>query len=446
MKIGDLRNINEPVFYVTNDVGRGIGLESLLPNYHIICLDDHPLVDYLKKAGVSVFCLERELGKKNILARTTGNILAQPSTLTFIKEKAAGETPLILFFKPQKKIETLAREHKFFLVGNLVEINRRFEDKVAFFEFCQKKGIKTIPGEIAELNALSFKEMGQRYGKVLVLQFGRGWAGNTTFFIKTEEELEKLKRDYGQLRVKVGRLIEGITLLNNAVVLGDEVLVSRPALQIKPHPFLTVAPGGTSGRQWPAPIDSRKEEKIKEITQRVGQLMAKEGYRGFFGLDFLIDEISGEIFVSENNARLTASVPFYTKLELKANVFPLLGYHLLSFLAHPCLTEKWEAPFLEGSEIVLRNTSGVAVKVHKPPTSGLYSFPFVFKEENYFLLTQNKDEFWLMTAAEGRRVNPEIELAKINTLERVCNEKGELAEKYFRLVEQIKGELELEEC
>ncbi len=81
-----LKQIKEPIFYVTNDVGRGVGLENLLPNFHIICLDDHPLVDILTRAGISVFCLERVVGKKNFLLRNAGMILARPEVLSFIKE------------------------------------------------------------------------------------------------------------------------------------------------------------------------------------------------------------------------------------------------------------------------------------------------------------------------------------------------------------------------
>lgn len=441
-----MKKIIEPIFYVTNDVGRGIGLENLLPNYHIVCLDDHPLIDILQRNGVSVFCLERSVGKKNVLARVSGNILAQPAALAFIKEKAGGKTPQILFFKPQKKIEILAREHHFNLLGNSVELNRLFEDKVAFFEFCQKRGIQTVPGEIVDLGSLDFEEMVRRFGEILAIQFGRGWAGSSTFFIKSEGELGRLKENFGSLRVKIGRFVKGITILNNAVVLGNNVLVGRPALQIKSHPLLTAAPAGTGGRRWPAPLTAEQEKEIKTITEKIGQLMAQEGYRGFFGLDFLIDEASGEIFVSENNARLTASVPFYTKRELAIEAFPLLAYHVLSFMEPEVKVGDWEAPAVEGSEVVLRNTTGSAVAILEALPTGVYRSPLELIKEDYFLSGNNQDEFWLTTAAEDRQVNPEIEMARLNTAERVGNEKGELTEKYLQLVGKIRDELEFQKC
>jgi biotin carboxylase len=222
-------------------------------------------------------------------------------------------------------------------------------------------------------------------------------------------------------------------------------LVSQPALQIKSHPLLTSAPGGTGGRQWPAGITAEQEEKIEEMTQKIGKLMADEGYRGFFGLDFLIEDDSGEIFVSENNARLTASVPFYTKQELALGAFPLLGYHLLSFLETPA-EEEWQAPKVEGSEIVLRNTAGSLRQIRQTLPPGIYRFPLEFEEKAYFLPSGVKGKFWLTAAAEGRRLNPEIELARINVAEAVCNARGELKAAYLDLAEQVRKKLPLQAC
>lgn len=443
-----LADINEPIFYVTNDVARGIGLERLLPDYHLVCLDDHPLVDILSSQGVSVFCLERALEKKNALFRSSSTVLSHPLTLSFIKQKSQGRPPRILFFKPQKKLEVLAQKQGFKLLGNGIEINRRFEDKVLFFELCQREKIPVPEGEVLALAQADFKTLADRYGPKLVVQFGRGWAGNSTFFVRNQKELEKLKKEYGKLKVRICRLVEGKTILNNGVVFGAQVLIGPPGLQIKAQPPLAPHPGATAGRQWPANLDEEQKQKIKTISQQVGNLMAQKGYQGFFGLDFLIEEKTQEIFLSENNARLTASVPFYTKLELKAGAFPLLGYHLLAFENKGEKSERvnYSLDSLSGSEIVIRNCRSKPVRVKQALPTGIYRLPLEFKKSAYFLDTQAKDEFWLQTAAVSRVVNPEIELAKINTHSLVCQENGELKKEYQFLAEKILAEIKLEEC
>jgi len=447
MDINILKNLRQPIFYVTNDVGKGIGLEDVLPNYHIICLDDHPLVNILQNRGISVFCLERALGSKNIIFRSSGIILDHPAVLSFIREKTKSSRPNILFFKPQKKIGIIAKRENFNLLGNSTEISRFFEDKIEFFKLCQKEGLPIHEGEITTLSQSNFTAIVKKYGEVLVIQFGRGWAGNSTFFISTEEELQDLKKRFGQIQVKVGRFIEGRTILNNAVIFANYTLISEPALQIKANKILSSTQAATGGRQWPAGLDSSQKEEVKRITLKVADLMRDKGYRGFFGLDFLLEKGTGKIFLSEDNARLTASVPFYTKLELRAKVFPLLGYHILSFLSSGKMDQiDLEQASISGGEIVARNTFDTKVKVGGDLGTGIYGKEFVFKTESPYLNSEGVGDFWLETVARGRIVNPEIEIAKINTNTPVCDSEGNLKEDYLELIKMIKEGLKLEKC
>ncbi|PIV01287.1 hypothetical protein COS54_01335 [Candidatus Shapirobacteria bacterium CG03_land_8_20_14_0_80_39_12] len=441
-----LEIIKEPVFYVTNNVGRGIGLENLLPNFHIVCLDDHPLVDILKKKGISVFCLERAVGKRNFLLRNAGMILSSPEVLSFIKEKAKRERPNILFFKPQKKIEILAQKYGFNLLGNLVEVNRIFEDKVEFFEICQKKGIKTSAGEIIVLSKIVFKEKMAEYSLPLVIQFGRGWAGNTTFFIREESDLLTLQRKYGQKEVKLSRFIKGITLLNNAVIYQNKILAGNPAIQIKANRWLTSAEGGTGGRSWPIELTNKETRQIGKITSQVGEVMMEKKYRGFFGLDFLLSE-DGEVFLSEDNARLTASVPFFTKLEQKEGGFPLLGYHLLAFFPEKIIGDfAYRPSAVSGSEITVKNSRNIPLEITGEVKTGIYDSRLSFKKEAYFLESAGKDDLWLEPAARSRIVNPEIELCKIDTFDKVCDGEGNLLPEYQDLIEKIKERLKERLC
>ncbi|HUV71622.1 MAG TPA: hypothetical protein VMW25_01300 [Clostridia bacterium] len=442
-----LKQFKEPVFYITNDVERAIGLESLLPNYHLVCLDDHPLIDYLMETGVSVFCLERVLAKKNLLFRTSATVLAHPLTLSFIKEKAKGRKPRILFFKPQKKLEILAQRHGFKLLGNKAEVNRLFEDKVSFFKLCLKEKIKVLPGEVLKLSQADFGLLSQKYGLPFVIQFGRGWAGSSTFFIESPTEFKNLQEKFGQFKVRVSRFIKGKTVLNNAVIVKNQILLSSPALQIKANLPLAPHLGATAGRQWPAGLSFGQIKEINKISSQVGRIMARQGYQGFFGLDFLIEDKGGEIYLSENNARLTASVPFYTQLELKAGIFPLLGYHLLAFENEFCLpTPSYLAPELKGSEIVVRNCQPSPVKILKTLAPGIYSPKLEFKKESYFLETESQSLFWLKAAAQGRVVNPEIELFKINTWAEVCEKDGQLKKEYQQLSKRILEKIVWEKC
>lgn len=446
MRLDVLKKIKRPIFYVTNDPSRGVGLENILPNYHILCLDDHPLVEIMQKNGVSVFCLEKQLGKKNLLRRSSSEILGHPLVLSFIKEKSKGQTPNIIFFKPQKKIEIIAQKNNFKLIGNSSLINKVFEDKINFYKIVSQENLPLLSAEIAILRNLDFNLCLKKFGSPFVIQFGFGWAGSSTFFIDNKKHFFEIQKKFGQIKVKVSRFIKGITVLNNAVVLPNEILQSPPAVQIKSISSLTAMPGGTGGRQWPAGLPDDQIYQIKQITEHVGELMRKRGYLGFFGLDFLIDGQSNEVFLSENNARLTASASFYTQLELKNNQIPLLVCHLSAFLDQNLLKDlppQKETNKISGSEIIGRSIFPRPIKITQSLLTGVYNKDLRYKRESYFLDDAKEGEFWLNAAGEGRIVNPEIEMFKINTFDKVCDSKGELNNFFASIVKKICSKIKI---
>ena len=47
--------------------------------------------------------------------------------------------------------------------------------------------------------------------------------------------------------------------------------------------------------------------KARTYTQLFGDQLRKEGYKGYFELDFLIDQDNGEIYLGELNPRVTGA-------------------------------------------------------------------------------------------------------------------------------------------
>lgn len=445
MEIEKLKKITSPIFYITNDASRAIGLENILPNFHIVCLDDSPLVDSLINLGISVFCLEKETGKINFIKRNSGLILSHPKVLEFINKKAKGERPNLIFFKPQKRIEIIAERQNFNLIGNTVAISQMFEDKLSFFNICKKEKIDCIDGETGLLSGYSFSGLKNKYSLPFVIQLSQGWAGNSTFFINCEEEFSELQKTKNNHEVKILKFIDGITVLNNAAVFKDKVYFSKPALQIKSNSILSSLPAATGGRQWPVVLKPDQSEKINRITYRVGRIMSRNGYRGFFGLDFIIGSENGKVYLSENNARLTASSSLYTKLETEKNIFPLLGYHLLSFLPD-CVPENevdYNAPEIFGSEIVCRNNEQYNVKITENLCPGMYNADLSFIKESYFLDSDQNDVFWFTSAAKNRIVSPETEIFKTNFRSAACDKSGELFDDRKILLKSLKEKLKI---
>ncbi len=156
--------------------------------------------------------------------------------------------------------------------------------------------------------------------------------------------------------------------------------------------------------------------------------MVGQGYRGFFGLDFLIDR-RGQIFLSENNARLTASASFYSKVEIKEKRLPLMLFHVLSFFNKKGKT-KWGGGRIAGSEVVVRNASSKAVLVKKDFQPGIYAIEgrrLKYIRQAYDIEgAERENEFFLTAAAKGRIVNPEMEILRLDSFTRLLDKDGNL--------------------
>jgi hypothetical protein len=99
---------------------------------------------------------------------------------------------------------------------------------------------------------------------------------------------------------------------------------------------LTENPAATVGNDWKLPeqlISAEIRDNILNLVNMVGDSL-KENYafKGFFGLDIVVEYGSDQIYLIEVNPRQIASVPMHTKLQLTAGQLPLAAINLAAFL------------------------------------------------------------------------------------------------------------------
>jgi len=311
--------------------------------------------------SISSQFLNIKLDQKN-----SGRLLSHPKTIEFISQNSTktGHQIAIIPFKPSAKIDLICQKNNWLNIGNPSHLNRLLEDKIKFVQICQQNNIPTIPFSIDQFTQENFSKYQQLYGSKIFVQTRFGWAGNSSFFSDSWDEI-KNKIITGS-PVKFSPLLSGYSLLNNCCLIKSELIQSPPALQytgIKPftqNPFTTV------GRQWPCLAPDSIIEKIKSITQQFSQIIQKMNYRGFFGLDFLVS--GDQVFLLECNPRLTASFDFYTQIEFKQNLNPLFLFHLIEFLDidyqidFPQEQNRFYNDQIIGSEIVVKDSSNNTIK------------------------------------------------------------------------------------
>ncbi|MBI5452752.1 hypothetical protein HY945_04785 [Candidatus Gottesmanbacteria bacterium] len=416
MKSWQDRFSKKSIFYITPDVKRGIGLEGILPNYHIITTYGDPLIPVLRNQGANIFCLSEKISFDIQSFNNSGRLLENPLVAEYIRKNTL-DTPYIIVFKPSLKIDLICQRLGYRSLVNSRELNDKFEDKINFWQLTKRYFPKySIPGGIGILGKLNFADLKSQLELPLVIQFSHGWAGKTTFFVRDEKQFQILAGKYPLVKVKVTKYIDGFTVLNNACIYGDKVLISPPAIQINNIAKLKEKPMVTCGRQWPVRFTSEKQNGIiGEITSKVGLMMGRAGFKGFFGLDILVGK-HGDIYLSEDNARFTASSSFYTKLELGMDKTPLFIYHLAAFLGEDIGADYKFDRELFGSQMILRNQQ---VQPKLPPevnfgvfqpAGGKYN---LVQKDCYSPQNLKDDQFIFMRRTQKGRSGEDLELARI---------------------------------
>ena len=222
-----------PVFYVVPDPNWALGLEEILPWYAVVCADDSPTVDYLQGKGIPVFCVQRDLPELFFdFKRSSSSLLRLPEVQDFIRETSRGEQPRIMVFKTSPALEKAAEDLGYHLLAVDSRLNRRFEDKISILSELEILGQGAIPSLIGRVSDLSYAHLNKSLGDRFVIQFSRGFAGNSTVFIASEDEFREFARHHQERRIKCSKLIRGQSLTIDACVASGGTLFSHYFYQI----------------------------------------------------------------------------------------------------------------------------------------------------------------------------------------------------------------------
>jgi len=144
---------------------------------------------------------------------------------------------------------------------------------------------------------------------------------------------------------------------------------------------LTPYKGGWCGNEIFANAFSQNiRDQARDYTFRFGEQLKKEGYRGYFELDFLIDEESNNIYLGELNPRITGASSMTNHAAFAHADAPLFLFHLLEFSNVPFeldideLNARWADPdnIDSWSQLVIKHTTDSVDIVTGAPESGIW--------------------------------------------------------------------------
>lgn len=460
------QKVDMPVLGVGVNAFNRVGLEKLLTQFEIICLRYHLDTDLIAK-DVPVMCLEKGLPvNKHILGkRNATTILKQEYVQNYLN--SFNKKPALIFYKTSSEIEKICQKNNWIIISPPKKFGKEtIENKVKFRKILEKNDIPFIPGEIQNLGETNFKNLWKKYKGPFVVQLPDRGGGKGTFFINSENDYinllnhKRLERYPGRNpKVVVTKFIKGPSPSITACVTRHGILSTNLQNQILDAPELYNLEKGSGlfcGHDWSSTDFSKKISKqAYQAAEKVGQYLQSLGYKGIFGLDFIIDTSTGSLYTVECNPRLLGSFPTLTMVQLRNNEVPILAFHLLEFLDinYELDLDRINSIMRQkklGAQMILHNLSGRWSKTNKQLLPGIYRLEkdqLVFKRPAYSLKNiKEDDEFLLIDGVplRGTKFSCHGRIMRILTLRRVLDqEKRKLNLWASKIAARVYSELEL---
>ena len=291
---------------------------------------------------------------------------------------------VFLFFDPA--IEAMCKTLNLEVVLPSHAKVREIDSKIVTTEIGNQAGVPSVPnvmakvGSYAELLVLASKAgLGTRF----VVQTAYGDSGKTTFFIANQADYEKVAAQIeAEEMVKVMRWINCTGTAIEACATRWGTFVGPLLTELIGIPALTPYAGGWCGNElYDAAFSPATRAEVQRSTEAMGKALYQRGYRGYFELDYLIDQDSGDVYLGELNARITGISAMTNLSDFSAQTVPLFLFHLLEYdravdldLDVNAFNQSMLKAGAKGvsAQIILKQTEEMLQVVTEAPVSGVY--------------------------------------------------------------------------
>jgi hypothetical protein len=174
-------------------------------------------------------------------------------------------------------------------------------------------------------------------------------------------------------------------------------------------------------------------EQAYQYVEKIGQYFKENDYQGIFGLDFILDEKTNQLYISECNPRLVGSFPILSMSQALNNEVSILACHVLDGRAAPDYQIDIEAVNQSirqektGGQMILHNLTDHWARNHRQLKAGVYKLEknkLKYLRAGYHLKhLKGKEEFLLADGVPLKRAHfsPNRRLCRILTLNKTLD-------------------------
>jgi len=313
-------------------------------------------------------------------------LLTHSEVRDFIESrKMNGKNGKALFLMFDEKTEALAKKAGLEVIFPPAKLRSWLDNKVNTNRVAEKAGVPCVPyvlHPVKNFEHLIGVAAKGKLGNDLVVQTPYGDSGHTTFFIKTKEEYAKYAEEIeAEKECKIMKRINCRGAAMEACVTRHGTIVAPLMTELVGFKDLTPYKGGWCGNEIFAdtftPAIRRKARKYARL---FGDQLRKEGYKGYFELDYLIDKDSGNIYLGELNPRVTGASSITNHAVFALSDMPLHLFHTLEWMNVPyeisvnALNRRWakEENIDSWGQMVIKYTTDDVQRVTEAPRSGIW--------------------------------------------------------------------------
>ena len=296
-------NINgKKIIYVTRDIERALGTT---PDENFVVVTNDTKYGQTIKSKYPQFI--------HLLKSDTNELLGTTELISHKDFKnIVDENSLILVFKNTQRVESEILSKRLVPINPKSFLSERVENKLSQIRWLGELGKYLPPHTIKLAKQITWKN------EPFIVQWAHGHTGDGTILVNTREELAIIQEKFPERMARLTNFISGPSFTVNVVVSKDKILMANISYQITGLQPFTDNQFSTIGNDWGFAkkfINEHDLRHIQTIVSDIGNKLQKDGWKGLFGIDFIIEQKTRKIYLIEINARQPASTTFESQLE-----------------------------------------------------------------------------------------------------------------------------------
>ncbi|HTI75283.1 MAG TPA: biotin carboxylase [Mycobacterium sp.] len=330
-----------------------------------------------------------------------------------------GVRPKVAMVFFNSETEDICKELGYDLILPAASLRQHLDSKIVTTRLGNEAGAPSVPNVLTRVDDWAgLQKVAQKagLGDELVVQTPYGDSGKTTFFISSEADWKKHSADIVGEEIKVMRRINNRPVAVEAVLTRCGTIVGPFMSELIGYKRLTPARGGWCGNEmFPEVLTGESRRTATQLVRRLGDRLAKEGYRGFFEVDVLVDTDTSDVYLGELNPRISGASSITNVTAGAYADVPLFLFHILEYMNVDFnldvdeINERWEelAAADVWSQMVMKETDDIVQRLTATPRTGQYSLDssggLVFRRSalDWHQLQNEREAFFLRIYGPG---------------------------------------------